>query len=140
MTPISHSTERIASHGREHVTSLVLSAVAGYVDTAGYLSLFGLFTAHVTGNFVTVGAALARHVPEGTVAKLAVIPIFMVAVATTTLIGRWLRRRGVDPLRPLLALMAMALAVFWVTGVTLQGSTAGPDAASRPSAASRSTG
>jgi uncharacterized membrane protein YoaK (UPF0700 family) len=25
----------------------------GYVDTSGYIALQGLFTAHVTGNFVT---------------------------------------------------------------------------------------
>ena len=31
---------------------------AGFVDTAGFLGLKGLFTAHVTGNFVTPAAAL----------------------------------------------------------------------------------
>jgi uncharacterized membrane protein YoaK (UPF0700 family) len=36
----------------------ILSVNAGFMDTAAYLSLKGLFTAHVTGNFVTLGAAL----------------------------------------------------------------------------------
>ena len=36
----------------------LLSFNAGYVDTAGFLALHGLFTAHVTGNFVTLGASL----------------------------------------------------------------------------------
>ena len=35
----------------------LLSFNGGYVDTIGCLSLQGLFTAHVTGNFVTIGAA-----------------------------------------------------------------------------------
>jgi uncharacterized membrane protein YoaK (UPF0700 family) len=33
---------------------LLLSVNGGYVDTAGFLALQGLFTAHVTGNFVSL--------------------------------------------------------------------------------------
>jgi uncharacterized membrane protein YoaK (UPF0700 family) len=36
----------------------LLSFNGGFVDTSGFLGLQGLFTAHVTGNFVTLGAAL----------------------------------------------------------------------------------
>ena len=44
-----------------------IAGPAGYVDTAGYLALQGLFTAHVTGNFVTIGASLISGT-SGTVA------------------------------------------------------------------------
>jgi uncharacterized membrane protein YoaK (UPF0700 family) len=37
----------------------LLSFNGGFVDTAGFLGLQGLFTAHVTGNFVTLGYATA---------------------------------------------------------------------------------
>ena len=49
----------------------LLSFNGGYVDTAGYLALQGLFTAHVTGNFVTIAAALAFGT-SGVVTKLSV--------------------------------------------------------------------
>lgn len=36
----------------------LLSVNGGYVDTMSFIGLHGLFAAHVTGNFVTLGAAL----------------------------------------------------------------------------------
>jgi len=39
-------------------TGLVFSA--GFVDTVAFIALFGLFTAHVTGNFVLIGSELAH--------------------------------------------------------------------------------
>jgi uncharacterized membrane protein YoaK (UPF0700 family) len=58
---------------------IVLSFNGGYVDTVGFLALQGLFTAHVTGNFVTIGAAIA-HGSSGIIAKLLALPVFCVAV------------------------------------------------------------
>ena len=44
--------------------SRMLGFNAGYVDTAGFLALGGLFTAHVTGNFVTLADKEAFHVGQ----------------------------------------------------------------------------
>ena len=44
--------------------STVLSFIAGYVDTAVFIGLFGLFTAHVTGNFVLIGSELVHRSGE----------------------------------------------------------------------------
>ena len=60
-----------------------LSLNAGYVDTAGFLALQGLFTAHVTGNFVTLGAALVTG-SSGILAKLLALPVFCVHPEPTT--------------------------------------------------------
>jgi len=48
----------------------------GFVDTAGFLGLAGLFTAHVTGNFVTLGAALVLG-SHGIIGKNPALPEFI---------------------------------------------------------------
>jgi uncharacterized membrane protein YoaK (UPF0700 family) len=63
-----------------------LSLNAGYVDTAGFLALQGLFTAHVTGNFVTLGAALVLGT-SGALAKLLALPVFCVVILSTRLLA-----------------------------------------------------
>jgi uncharacterized membrane protein YoaK (UPF0700 family) len=50
------------------------------VDTVGFLGLQGLFTAHVTGNFVTLAAGFV-YGPHGTIGKILALPEFIGAVA-----------------------------------------------------------
>lgn len=70
---------------RHYREPALLAASAGAIDTISFITLFGLFTAHVTGNLVVVGAFLAGE-NEGIVIKLLAIPVFMISVAFTTLI------------------------------------------------------
>jgi uncharacterized membrane protein YoaK (UPF0700 family) len=88
--------------------ALLLSAVGGYVDTVGFLALQELFTAHVTGNFVTLGMALTAG-GTGAVAKLLALPVFCVGVILTQLAGRALSGRGRPVLRWLLWTQCMLL-------------------------------
>lgn len=96
----------------------VLSLNGGYVDTAGFLSLQGLFTAHVTGNFVTFGAALA-HGTTGAFAKLLALPVFCLVVMLVRLIGDHFEARGWPALRLLLALKVCLLALAAVLALAL---------------------
>ncbi len=92
-----------------------LGLVAGYVDTVRFVALYGVFTAHVTGNFVLIGSELTH--PSGNVLlKLLVFPAFIIAVALTRFIVLWLERRGRPALGPMLALQATLLAAFMVLG------------------------
>ncbi|MFD1709171.1 DUF1275 domain-containing protein [Ottowia sp. GY511] len=82
---------------------------AGYVDTAGFLALSGLFTAHVTGNFVTLGASLI-HGTSGAWAKLSALPVFCVAVVLTRLLSQAIVARGQPVLGRLIVCKVVLLA------------------------------
>jgi uncharacterized membrane protein YoaK (UPF0700 family) len=90
--------------------SHLLGFNAGYVDTAGFLALGGLFAAHVTGNFVTLGAALI-HGSAGTVSKLLALPMFCVAVVLTRLASNALAARQQAPMRSLITAQVLMLAL-----------------------------
>ena len=96
----------------------VLGFVAGFVDAAGFVALAGLFAAHVTGNFVLIGAALVGDA-GGLVAKLLALPVFVLAVAGARLLALGLERAGRRPLPWLLAVEALLLAGFGGGGVVL---------------------
>ena len=87
---------------------LVLSFNAGFVDTAGFLSLQGLFTSHVTGNFVTLGASLVLGT-SGTIAKLLALPVFCAMVLAARWIGTLLSHHATQPFVPLLILKVALL-------------------------------
>src|SRR5579871_1388187 len=87
---------------------LLLSLNAGFVDTAGFLALQGLFTAHVTGNFVTLGASLALGT-SGAIAKLLALPVFCAVVIATRWLGTLLSHHATHPFTPLLVLKVLLL-------------------------------
>jgi len=97
---------------------LVLSVNAGYVDTAGFLTLQGLFTAHVTGNFVTLGAALVQGT-SGVLAKLLALPVFCAVIVAVRLASLPLQRSGRSAMRPVLAAKLALLALGAVMAIRL---------------------
>lgn len=72
------------------ITSLVLSVVAGYVDTSTFVLFSGLFAAHVTGNFVLFAVAIGEGLQDEDYLKLIAFPVFIVAIFVTT----WLHDRA----------------------------------------------
>src|SRR3982074_592075 len=98
--------------------AVLLSFTAGFVDTAGFLGLQGLFTAHVTGNFVTLGATLVSGT-QGVIAKLLALPEFIVVIALARIAGAALRTRQLPALRILLGAKVALLFAFFLLAVTL---------------------
>jgi hypothetical protein len=96
----------------------LLSFHGGFLDTVGFLGLQGLFTAHVTGNFVTLGAAVVFGT-HGVIAKLIALPEFIIVVALARFAGAALRKRDLDALRPLPVAKVIFLLAFFIAGVAL---------------------
>src|SRR5262245_32260887 len=90
----------------------LLSVIAGMVDVIGFLSL-GMFTAHVTGNIVLVGALMVRH-SRVSPAQILAIPVFILAVAATWLIAKASGRRGFGLMRPLLLIQFLLITFLLV--------------------------
>lgn len=86
----------------------LMSLNGGFIDTAGFLALHGLFTAHVTGNFVTIGAALV-HGTSGAITKLLALPVFCAMVILARLVSYGLPALGLPVLRTMLAAKAVLL-------------------------------
>ncbi|UFW90585.1 DUF1275 family protein [Bradyrhizobium barranii] len=87
---------------------ILMSLNAGFVDTAGFLALQGLFTAHVTGNFVTFGAAMVLGTSGG-LAKLLALPVFCLVVITTRMFSFVLPAIGLPIFRSMMALKVLLL-------------------------------
>ncbi len=102
--------------------SLLLAFLSGFVDTAVFVHMGGLFVAHVTGNFVLLGATLsgggtAVHGGSSTL-QLISFPIFFVSVmAAAMLAGRLAEARRTPALLWLAASLALAVGAVALAGV-----------------------
>ncbi|MEM7360885.1 MAG: YoaK family protein [Pseudomonadota bacterium] len=60
---------------------IALTLNAGFCDTATFIAMGGIFSAHVTGNFVLFAAALAEGISAEDYLKLWTFPVFLLGVA-----------------------------------------------------------
>jgi uncharacterized membrane protein YoaK (UPF0700 family) len=89
---------------------ILLSVNGGYVDAAGFLALHGLFTTHVTGNFVTLGAALVLGT-SGALAKTIALPLFCIVVFGVRLLSEALVAKRLPAFRTILGLKVALLSI-----------------------------
>lgn len=104
-----------ASMGYRTLPAL-LSFIAGMVDVIGWLTLGGVFTAHITGNIVVFAATLAGG-GGSHLTQILLIPIFGVAVLVADQLTHQFHRDTNDHARLLLfvqfGLLAAAAVASW---------------------------
>jgi uncharacterized membrane protein YoaK (UPF0700 family) len=101
----------------QRLQGVAMSFLAGYVDTLGFAALFGLFTAHVTGNFILLAVGLAAPAHLSSPLKLLAFPAFIVGVAAARLLIVACERRGKRAVKPAYLLQAVLLLGFMVCGM-----------------------
>jgi uncharacterized membrane protein YoaK (UPF0700 family) len=93
------------------------------VDLTGFLTLGNVFTAHITGNLVLIGALIVRggHVNP---AQILAVPVFVLAVAATWLLARASGADGPRLLRLLLYVHFLLLTAVLVFSAIMKPSAA----------------
>ena len=102
-------------HPHANLIGSALALTAGYVDTLGFVALFGLFTSHVTGNFVLIGSELANP-SHGVMIKLLAFLAFIAGVVMARFLVLHLERSRRNAAPVLLVAQALLLVGFMTAG------------------------
>lgn len=99
---------------RLRLLAACLSAVAGYVDAIGFISLGGFFVSFMSGNTTRVGVGLAEGGATAGIAA-SLIFLFVLGVVVGALVGRWSKANR----RPMVLVFVCALLVLASLSATL---------------------
>jgi len=89
-----------------------MAAAAGCVDVLGYLLLFHLFAAHMTGNTVKVSAAFSQGDWRHALHALLPVPLFILGAMIGSLVRDGAKRWRLPPRAVVLTVEVLLLAVF----------------------------
>jgi uncharacterized membrane protein YoaK (UPF0700 family) len=109
------------------ILGATLGFVAGFADASTFVGADGIFSAHVTGNFVVLAADLALHARADEWLKLSTFPVFILAVVGAT----WFYRRahvqlGPATVRRLLLVKAVLIGGAAIVGMAARSDVTGP--------------
>src|SRR5215475_312158 len=111
-------TINVCNEDREKAWLAVLLAwVAGFVDAVGYVLLFRLFIAHMSGNSAAMGAHFGQGEWGEAFYRAFPIPVFVLGVIAGAALNEAASRRGVRSLFSLtLSVEAALLFLFMICG------------------------
>jgi len=94
--------------------TFMLAAVAGYCDTATFVAGDNIFSAHVTGNFITFAYQMVTGAPINAWIKLLTFPVFIIAVmAGGRLSVKAENKNKILLIEALILIIAGALSLAW---------------------------
>jgi uncharacterized membrane protein YoaK (UPF0700 family) len=100
--------------------AVALAGIGGWVDAVGFLTLFGLFTAHLSGNTARLGVELGQGDAGAALTYAVPIVAFFAAVVVGAVFVAARRGRSRRALAPLLAVEAVLVTLFMVLGTLLR--------------------
>jgi uncharacterized membrane protein YoaK (UPF0700 family) len=101
--------------------SFPLAWIAGYVDAVGFLTLAGLFVAHMSGNTVRLGVFVGDGDWSLAAQRLVPIVVFTLGVVGGIALVEALRRRSTPAPARVLGIEAVLLLVFMLVGRAVLG-------------------
>ena len=115
------ATAALFAHLSRPAAILLLTCIGGFIDAAGYMALFGLFTSSITGNLVVAAVAAPRKI--NVTPQITVLLVFFGAATTGAAIATVLRQNhgatNRTVARALFLLEFLCLVIFWALGATL---------------------
>jgi uncharacterized membrane protein YoaK (UPF0700 family) len=103
-----------------------LAWVAGYVDAVGFLTLAGLFVAHMSGNTVRLGVFVGGGDWSLAAQRLVPVVVFTLGVVAGVVLVEALRRRSIAAPSRVLGIEAVLLLVFMLAGRAVLGGRGAP--------------
>ncbi len=99
--------------GGKFATALSLTGIGGFVDAVGYIALFQIFTANMSGNSVHVGMSLGNWSFPDLLRPMCAIGVFVIAMTLTRIAITVSARKDIQRFATYtLALEAVLLALF----------------------------
>ena len=118
--------QNLFAHVGSKVAPSILAFVAGYVDVAGFVLLFGIFVSNVTGDLVSAAAVTASS--SRVLSRFLAVLTFFIAAGVAAVIGG-LMRLGAGSTPRHVAIALLSVEIVFIVGAWISGTVAPPDSA-----------
>lgn len=115
------ASDQLWRHLRDIPAASLLAFIGGFVDAAGFLGLFGIFTSSITGNLVVAAAAATQDF--GVLPRVVVTIVFVAGAAVSSVFAICSRRHHTAHARTVGGVLLTAELLFisaaWLAGALL---------------------